>query len=112
MQTVQYNLGIPVTHYVVVSFEAVIGLINAMDGIDVDVPVAIDDPEYPDMNYGFDPLVIPAGLQHMDGMLALKYARTRHQGTDYDRANRQQQVLLAIQGGVSAPPAPMGAAAP
>src|SRR5262249_57800763 len=37
------------------------------------------------------------GTVHMDGQLALKYARTRHQGTDYDRANRQQQVLLAIR---------------
>ncbi len=97
MQTVQYNFGIPVSHYVVVSFEAVIGLVDAIGGIDLDVPQAIDDPEYPDMNYGFDPLRIPAGLVHMNGQLALKYARTRHQGTDYDRANRQQQVILAIR---------------
>ncbi len=33
----------------------------------------------------------------MDGELALKYARTRHSGRgDFDRAARQQQVLMAI----------------
>lgn len=97
MQTVQYNFGISVNSYVAVSFDAVIGLIDSIGGIDVNVPTAINDPEYPDMNFGYDPLYIPAGTVHMDGQLALKYARTRHQGTDYDRANRQQQVLLAIR---------------
>ncbi len=97
MQTVQYNFGLSINSYVAVSFDAVIGLVDAIDGIDINVPQEIDDPEYPDMNFGYDPLHIPAGLIHMDGKLALKYARTRHQGTDYDRADRQQQVLLAIR---------------
>ncbi|MEP7289794.1 MAG: LCP family protein [Chloroflexota bacterium] len=97
MQAIQYNLGIPVNSYVVVSFDTVIGLVDAIGGIDINVPQAIDDPEYPDMYYGFDPLYIPPGLNHMDGKLALKFARTRHQGSDYDRANRQQQVVLAIR---------------
>jgi polyisoprenyl-teichoic acid--peptidoglycan teichoic acid transferase len=96
-QTIQYNFGIPVNRYVVVSFDAVIGLVDAVGGIDLNVPQAIDDPEYPDMNFGFDPLYIPTGMVHMDGQLALKYARTRHTGTDYDRANRQQQVIMAIR---------------
>jgi anionic cell wall polymer biosynthesis LytR-Cps2A-Psr (LCP) family protein len=49
------------------------------------------------MNYGYDPLFIPAGLQHMDGQMALKYARTRHVDNDFGRAARQQQVLLAAR---------------
>jgi polyisoprenyl-teichoic acid--peptidoglycan teichoic acid transferase len=97
MQVVQYNLGIPIHHYVAVSFESVIGVIDAIGGVDIDVPVEIDDPLYPNMSYGYEPLRIPVGLVHMDGNLALKYARTRHQGTDYDRAQRQQQVILAIR---------------
>ncbi len=97
MQTVQQNFGISVNSCVAVSFDAVIGLIDAIGGVDIDVPVTIDDPEFPDMNYGFDPLHIPAGPTHMDGKLALKYARTRHQDTDFDRASRQQQVLMAIR---------------
>jgi LCP family protein required for cell wall assembly len=97
MQTVQHNFGISVNSCVVVSFDVVIGLIDAIGGIDINVPVTIDDPEFPDMNYGYDPLYIPAGPTHMDGKLALKYARTRHQDTDFDRASRQQQVIMAIR---------------
>jgi hypothetical protein len=39
---------------------------------------------------------IPAGPQHMDGEVALWYARSRHGSSDFDRAARQQQVLLAL----------------
>jgi hypothetical protein len=42
-------------------------------------------------------LYIPAGRQHFNGEMALKYARTRHSvGGDFDRAERQQQVLMAV----------------
>lgn len=97
MQTVEYNLGVPINHYILVDFSAVVNGINTLGGIDVFVPVDINDPTYPDMNYGFDPLYIPAGMQHLDGALALKYARTRHQDNDFGRAQRQQQVLLAAR---------------
>lgn len=96
-QTVEYNLGVPINHYILVDFGAVIGGIDALGGIDVDVPFVINDPTYPDMNYGYDPLYIPAGLQHFDGLTALKYARTRHVDNDFGRAQRQQQVILAAR---------------
>lgn len=97
MQTVEYNLGIPVNHYILVDFSAVIKGIDALGGVDVQVPFDIYDPTYPDMYYGYDPLFIPAGLQHLDGEMALKYARTRHADNDFGRAQRQQQVLLAAR---------------
>ncbi|MCZ7670210.1 MAG: LCP family protein [Chloroflexi bacterium] len=95
MQTVSYNLGVPIDHYVLVDFSAVINGINTLGGVDVYVPQAINDPTYPDMNYGFDPFFIAAGNQHLDGETALKYARTRHADSDFGRAARQQQVILA-----------------
>jgi anionic cell wall polymer biosynthesis LytR-Cps2A-Psr (LCP) family protein len=49
------------------------------------------------MYYGYDPLRIGAGRQHMDGKLALKYARSRHSTSDFDRAKRQQQVIMAMR---------------
>jgi anionic cell wall polymer biosynthesis LytR-Cps2A-Psr (LCP) family protein len=49
------------------------------------------------MNYGYDPLFIPAGSQHFDGQMALKYARTRHQDNDFYRAERQQQIVMAVR---------------
>ncbi|NWG17393.1 MAG: LCP family protein [Chloroflexi bacterium] len=97
MQTTQYNLGIRVHDYLAVDFNTVITLVDAIGGIDIDVPYTINDPQYPDMNFGYDPLFIRAGLQHMDGRLALKYARTRHGDSDFQRAERQQQVLYAVR---------------
>ena len=97
MQTVAYNLGVPINHYVMVDFSAVTKGIDILGGIDVYVPQDLSDPTYPDMNYGFDPLYIPAGTQHLDGETALKYARTRHADNDFGRAGRQQQVMLAAR---------------
>lgn len=97
MQTVEYNLGVPVDHYMLVDFSAVTRGIDAIGGIDVYVPTDIYDPTFPDMNYGYDPLYIPAGQHHFDGLTALKYARTRHQDSDFFRARRQQQVILAVR---------------
>ncbi len=97
MQTVEYNLGVRVNHYALVDFGAVIQTVDTLGGIDINVPRDINDPTYPDMNYGYDPLFIPAGWQQMDGQLALKYARTRHVDNDFGRSQRQQQVLLAVR---------------
>ena len=97
MQTVSYNLNIPIHHFVLVDFGAFVRTIDLLGGVDVNVPYEINDPEYPDMNYGYDPLYIPAGMQHFDGTMALKYARTRHGDTDFNRADRQQQVLFAAR---------------
>lgn len=97
MQTAQYNLGIRIHDYVAVDFNTFITLIDSIGGVDIDVPYTINDPQYPNMNFGYDPLYIPAGMQHMDGALALKYARTRHGDSDFQRAQRQQQVMYAIR---------------
>lgn len=97
MQTAQYNLGIRIHDYVAVDFNTFITLIDAVGGVDIEVPYTISDPQYPSMNYGYEPLLISAGLQHMDGGLALKYARTRHGDSDFQRAQRQQQVMYAIR---------------
>lgn len=96
-QTVQYNLGIRVHDYVAIDFNTFINIIDAIGGIDLDVPYAISDTSYPDMNYGYDPFYIKAGLQHLDGKTALKYARTRHGDSDFNRAERQQAVLYAVR---------------
>jgi LCP family protein required for cell wall assembly len=97
METVSYSLNIPIDHYILVDFGAFIRIIDILGGIDIEVPYNINDPEYPDMNYGYDPFYLSAGLQHLDGATALKYARTRHQDSDFQRASRQQQVLMAVR---------------
>ena len=96
-KTVQYTLGIPVQYYVRINFEGFEKLIDAIGGIQVEVKSAIHDEKYPDNNYGYMTVDIPAGLQHMDGKTALQYARARHGSSDFSRARRQQQVLRAVR---------------
>ena len=97
MQTVEYNLGIRVHDYLAVDFNSFVRLINAIGGLEIDVPESIRDPFYPDMNFGYSPFYISAGLQVLDGQTALKYARTRHGDSDFQRAERQQAVMNAIR---------------
>jgi polyisoprenyl-teichoic acid--peptidoglycan teichoic acid transferase len=98
VKTVEQNLGIHVDHYVRIDFNAFETFIDAIGGIDVNVPETIDDPTYPDANFGYEPFYLPAGPQHLNGHDALRYARTRHSGQgDLDRARRQQQVVMAVR---------------
>jgi LCP family protein required for cell wall assembly len=96
-ETVEGLVGFPLDYFVTVDFEGFRAVVDAMGGITVNVPEAIDDPEYPDYNFGTFRLQIPAGEQTMDGETALRYARTRYGGTDIDRATRQQLVLMAVR---------------
>jgi LCP family protein required for cell wall assembly len=96
-KTVQYTLGVPVHYYVRINFEGFERIIDAIGGITIDVKEAIHDTKYPDNNYGYMTVDIPAGVQHMDGKTALQYARARHGSSDFDRARRQQEVLKAIR---------------
>ncbi len=95
--TVELNFGIRVDRYVLVNFGAFVSAVDALGGIEVDVPTAIYDPKFPTSGGGTMVLEIPAGLQPMDGQTALRYARTRHQDDDYHRVQRQQLVLFAIR---------------
>jgi LCP family protein required for cell wall assembly len=95
--TVAYNLGIPIHHYIRLNFSAFEKLIDEIGGIELYVEKTINDPLYPDEGTGYDPFYLPAGQHHLDGKTALKYARSRHGTGDFDRAQRQQQVILAAR---------------
>jgi LCP family protein required for cell wall assembly len=98
VETVAATLGIDIDYYVTVNFEAFKEVVNLLGGLDIVVPEEIDDPNYPDNCYGYDPFQIEAGAQTLDGEQALKYARTRAtDGGDVDRATRQQAVVLAAR---------------
>ncbi len=96
-RTIEYNLGRRMNYYVLVDFGGFRRAVDALGGIDIVVPKTIDDPTYPDENYGYKPIHIPAGKIHMNGELALQYARTRHNDNDFGRSQRQIQVLMAIR---------------
>jgi LCP family protein required for cell wall assembly len=96
MQTVEQNFNVPVHHYVRVDFDGFRAVVNAVGGIDIVVEEAIVDDQYPTADYGVIRIEIPAGPQRMDGETALRYARSRHGSSDFDRIKRQQQVIAAL----------------
>jgi len=96
MATVAANFGIPVHHYLRIDFDGFRAIIDAVGGIDVIVEEAIVDDAYPTSDYGTIHIEIPQGLQHMDGEVALQYARSRHGSSDFSRTDRQQQILIAL----------------
>jgi LCP family protein required for cell wall assembly len=99
--TIETNFGIPIDGYVMVDFDTFVRIVDVLGGIDVDVPKALHDTRYPDPRPGdphaFKTIHFDAGLQHMDGQRALQYARSRMSTSDFDRAKRQQQIVVALR---------------
>lgn len=96
-RTIRYNVGVPINYYARVDFKGFEQLIDAIGGITIDVDRAILDNEYPNETYGINRLFFPPGPQHMGGMQALRYARSRHADSDFGRIRRQQRVLQAAR---------------
>lgn len=96
-QEVGHLLGIPIDYFVKVDIKAFVQLVDAVDGVDFDVPV--------DMNYD-DPwqglsIHYKKGLQHLDGRQALEVVRFRHNNdmtgySDTGRTNTQQALIRAV----------------
>lgn len=97
-QVVENVLGIKVSNFALFDFSGFKDIVDSLGGIDVTVPYNIYDAEYPAADeIHYDPFYITAGLHHMDGATALKYARTRHQDLDYGRSGRQHDLMQAIK---------------
>jgi len=96
-QTLEYNLGIRVHYYARVNFDGFKKIVDTLGGIDVVVDCPLNDtfPD-PDAPEGKTDIDLAPGVHHMDGKLALWYARSRWNTSDFDRARRQQRVLRAI----------------
>ncbi|HEX9016973.1 MAG TPA: LCP family protein [Chloroflexota bacterium] len=96
-KTIEQDFGLDIDYYARVDFRGFEKIVDTLGGIDVDVERAILDEEYPTEDYETMRIYIPAGRQHMNGKVALEYARSRHSENDFGRARRQQKVLLAIR---------------
>ncbi len=95
-ETIAHNFGIPIDHYVVLDFVDFIRAIDTLGGIDVDVPKYVYDPAYQECyTCPVTAVAFRPGLQHMDGHMALAYARIRFGSNDFERIERQQQVMRA-----------------
>src|SRR5687767_11714139 len=100
--TILYNLGIRIDHTAMVDFSGFSQIVDTLGGVDVPVSCAYTDWRLIDPS--FDPYnennwhlyTTGPGLIHMDGDLALWYARSRQKSSDFDRGRRQQEVLRAL----------------
>ena len=97
-RVVETTLAIPIAHTVVIDLGGFERAIDAIGGVDVDVPCAIADnfvdPRQPDQRRKLD---VDTGWQHMNGTTAAMYVRSRHGRSDWSRARRQQAVLLGVK---------------
>jgi LCP family protein required for cell wall assembly len=94
MQTVEALVGVPIDYYAIIDFFAFERFIDELGGIYIEVPAEIIVDPIGEHNT----IILPSGRQLLDGPTSLAYARARHtEGGDFDRATRQQQVILAIK---------------
>jgi LCP family protein required for cell wall assembly len=101
-ETIMYNFGIPIHFYAKVSFNGFKAIIDSLGGINI----AVDCPMIDQLRFTgqydlqgtpiYAPYTLDVGYYHMDGSLALWYARVRQRLSDFDRNRRQQQILRAI----------------
>ena len=89
-------LGIPINYYVLVDMAGFVDIVDALGGIDIYVPKRMPTPGNPRGAKHSVPEYIEKGQQHMDGTVALAYARTREADSDYHRMSRQQCLLGAL----------------
>ncbi len=95
--TIEYNFGIKIDYYAVVDFAGFQKIVDTLGGVTLDVPAPIKDDQYPGEQFNYTRIVFHTGLQHMNGIQALRYVRTRHDDNDFARGMRQQQLLTALR---------------
>jgi len=90
--------GIPLDYYAVIDVVGLEKVIDSLGGLDIDVKKPIADPFFPGPHYSYEPFYLEAGLSHLNGHDAVRFARTRYSKRgDFDRMERQHQLLTAIR---------------
>ncbi len=98
LKAIMGNLyGVDIKYFVEVNFEGFRAVVDAVGGVTINVQIPVSDDRYPSVNGRLERVYIPSGIQHMDGAQALRYARSRHGSSDFDRGQRQQRVLLSLR---------------
>ena len=103
--TIEQDFQVTIDHYVWIGLQGLINLIDEVGGIDIVASHPVMDDNYPydvagsTNPYAADRVAVLPGAQHMDGLGALEYVRSRHDdiSEDIGRNVRQQQVLVALR---------------
>ena len=94
VKTVEQLLGVQIDYYAQIDFNVFVTIIDEIEGLKVDIPAPIKV----DVIGPKPPKTLQPGLQVLPGDVALAYARARStEGGDFDRAQRQQQVIIAVR---------------
>jgi polyisoprenyl-teichoic acid--peptidoglycan teichoic acid transferase len=104
MKQIGYLVGVPIHYYAAIDLEGFRKMIDAVGGVTVNNPKAINDPRYRWLD-GTSGFYLDAGKVKLNGKKALAYARSR-QGigdSDFTRAARQQQILVALRNKLTTP---------
>lgn len=97
--TMEHNFGTHVDHYVAVNMQSFVRMVDALGGLDLDLPYVVDGR----VRGSRDPnLYFPAGAQHLDGYRTLILARLRPEG-DLQRSNTQNLILQALAAKIISP---------
>ena len=88
--------GLPVHYAVRIDFRGFTELIDKVGGIDIYLDQPFSEPEQFKGENALD-FSLPAGRNHIDGQKALFFVRARYTSSDFDRARRQQEVLIALK---------------
>ncbi|WP_419958120.1 LCP family protein [Psychrobacillus psychrotolerans] len=92
IETIEDLLEVPVDYYVKMNFDAFIDVIDALGGIEAEVPYKLLEKDENDQRT----VALNPGLQELDGREALALARTRKLDNDIERGKRQQMILSSI----------------
>ncbi|MDQ6847078.1 MAG: LCP family protein [Candidatus Dormibacteraeota bacterium] len=102
--TVERDFNVHIDHYAWIGLLGLVHLIDKVGGVDVVASNPVLDDFYPkDLGgnnpYDIERVAVLPGPQHMTGLQALQYVRSRHDDlrSDFGRSARQQQVLLALR---------------
>lgn len=96
-QTIEYNFGIRIDYYATIDISGMQRMVDEIGGVIVDVDAPIKDDQYPTEDYRYTRAYFSSGPQKMNGVEAVRYARTRHDDNDFKRSERQQAMLFAIR---------------
>lgn len=93
IESVENLLNVPIHYYATFNFDAFLEIIDALDGIEVDVPITFSEQNAEGI---MDQIYLEKGLQTLNGEEALALARTRKIDNDVKRGERQQLLIQAI----------------
>ena len=96
-ETAELILGIPIDYYVVVNMLGLADLVDAFGGVDINLKTALHITYYPlAADEGKTSYVFDVGINHLNGLEALAFARDRRDSNDYVRMGRQRCVLMGL----------------